>query len=542
MRNRNGSNLKKVANGEIRGYVREEIASLLPPPFFDDPLSAVQKMGAEIVKESRLRWAAVLTLPNRQRIFFKRNRTKNWFEALKFFLLPSKAQKEWLVSYELQKRNNPIPRPLGWMEKRCWGVIKESYYLSEAVGSGVGLIDDPEKKRDQRTVSDLAEAVRRIHEAGLFHLDFHAGNLLWDGERFLLIDLHRARVLKSLSLTQRLWNLAELFHSLRSSWGEKEQLGFLERYFQGAPVSPEKKKKYLGEIRAWMDRLQKKQWASRTKRCLKESTEFSITKGKGIRSYHRRDFSLENAKEAIERHRRFVSENTTELVKNSPEVSVSIFEHLGGRISVKQFRYLHLPDRLKERFRKSKGLKAWVAGNGLRAREIPSLKPLVLVEKGSWVGLRETFFLMEAPERGLEMDRYILRGFKDLREKRGFVRTFGQWVSSFHRMDLYHSDMKTCNILVEEGGGTWRFLLLDLEDVSLNCRIDEGKVFRNFLQLNTSTPGILTGRDRMRFYREYLRTNPVIRNERVFLRRLFEKSRERGLVYVSPEGVVEEKL
>ena len=108
-------------------------------------------------------------------------------------------------------------------------------------------------------------------------------------------------------------------------------------------------------------------------------------------------------------------------------------------------------------------------------------------------------------------------------------------------MDLYHGDMKTCNVLVSEEGEGWRFRLLDLEDVRLDQPVDEKRLFKNFLQLNTSTPRSMTRTDRMRFYREYQRFKPVIRDDRTFLFKLVQQSKERGIVYVSPQGVVEEK-
>jgi len=67
-------------------------------------------------------------------------------------------------------------------------------------------------------------------------------------------------------------------------------------------------------------------------------------------------------------------------------------------------------------------------------------------------------------------------------------------------------------------------------------------LFRNFLQLNTSTPKVMTKVDRFRFFREYLRLNPIIKDQGIFLRGLMRESRRRGLVYVSPQGVVAEKM
>ena len=530
-----------ITQGEIKGWIGEDILHLLPPRFFEDPVRSAQEMGGSVIKESRLRWAAMFTLPNEQRIFLKRDRTKGWLESLKYVFSPSKGKKEWFMAHQLKERNLSIPEPFGWMEKIRWGFVKESYYLSEAIGSGTSLIDDPLKLGESSSIDELAKIVRKIHDSGLFHEDLHAGNFLWDGQSLFLTDLHRGKIIRSLSLNQRRWNLSQLLHSLRSVWREGDREQFLKIYFESGPIDFEEKEDWVQKIDSLMERLQKRQWKSRVKRCLKESTEFSIEKEKGVRYYHRRDFSLVHLKRMVEEHLRWIEEKPSSLAKYSPEVMVSILKDGEKRISVKQFRYPHCWDVFKEHFRRSKGLRAWLAGNGLRARGIPSLLPLAFVERKNWLGLIETFLVMEAHEMSRELDRYILEGFRDVREKRRFIKTFARWLSHFHRMNLYHRDMKTCNILISENGETWDFHLLDLEDVRLGKRVGEKDVFRNLLQLNTSIPNTISRRDRLRFFRDYTRFHPVIKNHRMFLFRLLQRSRERGVVYVSSKGVISEK-
>jgi serine/threonine protein kinase len=183
-----------------------------------------------------------------------------------------------------------------------------------------------------------------------------------------------------------------------------------------------------------------------------------------------------------------------------------------------------------------------MAANGMRARGIPSLKPLAWVERKNWSGLKESFLFMEALADDQEMDRYILKGFEDLNKKRLFIKTFARWLDGLHKRSLFHRDMKTCNILVSERGETWDFHLLDFEDLLMGEKVNRKKLFRNFLQLNTSTPKVMTKVDRFRFFREYLRLNPIVKDQRIFLWRLISESRRRGLVYVSPQGVVTETL
>lgn len=529
---------KKISVGEIKGWMREDILDLLPPAFFEDPISFIRGTGGEVIMESKLRWAAIFTLSSGRRIFFKRDKTKGWPEIFKYFILPSKGRKEWFMAYQLQKRNLAVPKPYGWMERVHQGLVKESYYISEAIGQGGSLSEESGILKEEGILTQLAKAVKKIHDSGLFHKDLHAGNFLWDGTSFFLTDLHRARTLKSLSLNQRLWNLSHLFHSLRSAWGERDRSLFIEKYFGEDSIPFREKGEYLQKIDSWMDHLQKRQWKSRSKRCLKESTEFSVKKEKGTVVYYRKDFSLGRLKKVVKDHLSFIKERPYELTKQSPEVIVSLLHDGDERVYVKQFCYPRLWNRLKENFRLSKGLKSWRSGNSLRARGISSIKPLALIERKSWLGPMESFFVMEALEKGQELDRYILKGFQDLKEKRLFIKACAQWLSQLHQKDLYHQDMKTCNILVSKNGETWDFKLLDLEDVLLDEEVDEKKLFKNLLQLNTSVPKVITRTDRFRFFREYINLNPIINNRKAFLRQLMEESKRRGLVFVSPHGVV----
>jgi tRNA A-37 threonylcarbamoyl transferase component Bud32 len=534
------SSFEKISRGEFKGCLRPDLIHSLPPLFFDDPASFVRELGGRVIKESRMRWAAIFNLPDGGKVFFKRDRTKGWAELVKYFMLPSKARKEWFLAYRLQKKNLDVPRPLGWIEKGRWGLISESYYLSEAVGSGTSLIDFLNLEM-KVAIEPLAKKVKAFHDAGLFHKDLHGGNFLWDGESFFLTDLHRAEILRSVSLGQRLQNLSHLFHSLRSHWGREDFLRFLMDYFGEGSLDPEKREACLRKIFSSMEELQGRWWKSRTKRCLKESTEFSRRKEGGTTVYHRRDLPSDRIKEAIRTHRAILEENPIRLLKQAPMSVVSLVETGESKICVKEFRYPHWFDRLKENFRTSKGLRAWIAGNGLRIRNVPCLGVLAYEEKKSGLGIKESFLLMEASGKGQEMDRYLFKGFQTTQIKRLFVRTFAQWLSRLHQKEIFHRDMKACNILVSEEGGDWRFELLDLEDVRLDQKVEVREAFRTLLQLNTSIPKGITHTDRMRFYKEYCRLHPVIQDKKTFLSRLMQKSRERGVVYVTPQGVVEEK-
>ena len=175
----------------------------------------------------------------------------------------------------------------------------------------------------------------------------------------------------------------------------KEQLQFLDRYFEGRFDLSRTREILQEKIHPVMDRLQKRQWRSRTKRCLKESTEFTVRREVGIRYFYRRDFPLERLERVMAEYRNLVRERPSSLIKYSPEVIVAILKDEGERICLKQFRTPSFWSWMKDHFRRSKGLKSWRAANGMRARGLPSLRPFALAETKTWFGSRESLLFME---------------------------------------------------------------------------------------------------------------------------------------------------
>jgi len=148
---------------------------------------------------------------------------------------------------------------------------------------------------------------------------------------------------------------------------------------------------------------------------------------------------------------------------------------------------------------------------------------------------------MEVSDRDQELDRYILKNLGDFKERRSFIKAFAKWLSNYHQLNLYHQDMKTCNMMISKAERpgisiflTWR--------MSVGWKVSGKELFKNFLQLNTSTPKTVTTTDRFRFFGAYLRLNPIVKDRKSFLRRLIHESKRRELVYVAPWGVVTERL
>jgi tRNA A-37 threonylcarbamoyl transferase component Bud32 len=547
-----------------KGVVREDLRGIFRDEFLEDIEAAVWRVGGRIIKDSRVRWAAFFPGPDGQVFFVKKFRIKNWKEHLKYLLLSSRAMKEWDVSLALRQRGLEIPNPVGVVEKTRWGFLEESLYISEAIEDTRPLIDFFTERFSERSlkgngekrklIAMLGRTVRRLHESGLFQADMHAGNFLIDkrGDGALhLIDLHRARIRKSLSRRQRIWNIAQLFYSLHSVLDQVDKGIFLEAYGERGEVFSSLKSPSM-VIERVVDGIRRRHQRSRAKRCLRESTLFTSDRWKAYRLYRSRDVFKETLLEIIDAHRETIKTQPSRLLKNSPKTAVSLVEipnESGLRACVKHYRYPTAWGKIKDCFRYPKGKISWVAANELLRRGISHLKPLAYIEKRRFGLLGESFFITESPPDYLEMDRYLMKSFGNgqsrdsVTKKRTFIQEFARCIGHLHKSEIFHSDLKTCNILTRERSGHWDFSFVDLDVVSLGTTVDSRRALKNLVQINCSIPGFLGYGDRVRFLKSYLQIHPIPLQKRDLINTILEESEKRGIVYVSPEGdVVEEVL
>jgi hypothetical protein len=141
----------------------------------------------------------------------------------------------------------------------------------------------------------------------------------------------------------------------------------------------------------------------------------------------------------------------------------------------------------------------------------------------------------------MELDRYMVRSFKDSRhgrrKTRAFLEAFAGFMSHLYNLRIFHGDLKTCNIMVHEGRDTWDFGLVDMDDIRLDQEISHKKIIKTLVQLNTSTPLFIDMRKRIRFMIRYL--DLIQRhNARDIIRSVIRGSTGRELVYVTPDGDV----
>ncbi len=130
---------------------------------------------------------------------------------------------------------------------------------------------------------------------------------------------------------------------------------------------------------------------------------------------------------------------------------------------------------------------------------------------------------------------------------------FGRFIGLMHSSGIFHSDLKTCNILVSESRmpavghaeKSWdrplSFSLLDYDHVAFRRQLIQKKRVKNLVQIFLSTPLAVRASDRLRFMREYsLHAGIDHRDRRRMEREVLEAASGHRILYVGFQGDISE--
>ena len=130
------------------------------------------------------------------------------------FFRDSKAKKSYENSIRI---SNFVPAPIGYIEFKKFGLIHNSYFVSENFNYDF-TIREPlldESFKDKEEIFKLfAYFTHKLHEQSIYHLDYSPGNILIKKEEnsyvFKIVDINRMQF-KTLTLDDRLENFSKLW-------------------------------------------------------------------------------------------------------------------------------------------------------------------------------------------------------------------------------------------------------------------------------------------------------------------------------------------
>jgi len=553
---------KTIKNGTewtVRdGY--ENIPDMFNP---DDFLSNLNGKRYTLVKENRVR--SVISMPesgiNANGIYIKYFKRGGFKEYIKHLFVPTKARTEWEVGNALRSNDIKTALPLAISEgKRGLLMVTETVTNSEELmefftANYVSFLSEGKEFEKRMLLNKLAVFIRDIHEKGFCHYDLHAGNILIKfnkeqnvtGYDLYLMDLHRVKIFKSVSTNKRIFNLAQIFNSLSSIMTMSDKIDFIQSYGDSAFGNVTDEKELVRQIDEQSSKIRNIHYRSRRKRCLKESSVFSRRMIANMKMFFRKGYDTDSLHELIEKHNSALINNDSAVIMKCDSKTAltrhAFKDKTVQNVVVKQYRVGCFGCLLKNLFRGSAGRKAWVAGNGLRVYGLNTPLPLALLEKKRSGITTGSYLIMEEVKDSLEMDRYILKNLdnrKDIKKKKALISNIANTLGEMHNHNIFHHDLKTCNIMVKENGKSFDFTFLDFDKVSFNEEITVRKRVKNLVQINLSTPRLFTLTDRLRFLNEYLDLCGITNEKKNMMKEVASLSKTEKILYVSSQGDVTE--
>lgn len=516
--------------------------------------------GVVVLKRNLVRTVLRVPLSDGRRVIVKRYRVAGAVDAVKYLLKPSRARAEWEVGRALDRAGIPTSVPLAFGERHVGGVLRDAALVTREIEDCLHLnayvearlqgapAHDAERRR---LYAELGRLVRRMHEAGFVHNDFHGGNLLVTGPAEApsvhVIDLHSVTRPARPTDGARWFDLVKLLHSMLTCSDEAERRLVCEAYeAEGGPsgtrVGPLLVEGRLSAVlEPELRRMERRRVRSRTERSLARSTKFEVTQATGARVHHLRSVDPAAVVALLDVHRRDVAARAPNVLKDGRRSALSRQRLGGAGVVVKQFRAAGAWARVKNALREPRAVASWVAGNGLRIRGFDAAEPLALVLCGARAAVGDAFLVMEDLGDGTRADLVALQRWAgDLdsaarAEKHRLVAAAASLVRALHAAGVYHGDLKAVNLFLREGPGAPRFVLADYDRVEFDRPVTPRRRVKNLAQLSASVPVCVSLADRLRFFRAYAVDEPdVLADWKSWFRRVAAECRRKIVVRMDP--------
>ena len=208
------------------------------------------------------RWRTAFLLPSGLHVKVYRSRTVQ--RAVEAFT-PSRGGTSWRMGRAMRAAGLPTPEPLLLAVKKPLRVHLGTVLVTRPLVAPTLLTDELKRRiaageSVRPLLADVARLAAAFHDAGFFHGDFTASNVLLassgDGapRSLWLIDLDRAKSLSAIPLPARRWlQCLDLRLLLLTTWGEvsrREWLRLLATYLRARKLPRPLRKRLAGRVLA----------------------------------------------------------------------------------------------------------------------------------------------------------------------------------------------------------------------------------------------------------------------------------------------------
>ncbi|MCX5638855.1 MAG: protein kinase [Planctomycetota bacterium] len=204
-------------------------------------------------------------------------------------------------------------------------------------------------------------------------------------------------------------------------------------------------------------------------------------------------------------------------------------------VYLKQYRCRSVLDFIKHLFRDSRARRAFkgtlmLAENGFDVPAIAAMSEhrFGFLHTGDFLATLEVKAAKKIHEFIPESSGILTK--EQLQSKRTLIRVLGRTVGKMHAKAIFHGDLRSGNILARQEKTCWRFFFIDNERTKKFCKLPARLQLKNLVQLNLTSPNLLTNTDRMRFLKEYWAENGNGKSKRqknTLIKKIIRKTSQR---------------
>jgi tRNA A-37 threonylcarbamoyl transferase component Bud32 len=554
--------------GHFRWHVREDYAALfeeMPPALWNE---LGRSRSASLIKENdgRQVWKVQCRAGD---VYAKLYTTDGLAARVKCWIRGPACLSEWRAASYAHDHGLPAVEPIAGGYRRSPWRGAQCVLLTASLPDAVPLnqywtdlmaIADPVRRHRLagRIIIAVADLIAAAHQSGFRHVDLHAGNLLVvdeadkvgnaEGPRVFFVDLHGVRIGRAVSDRAVIRNLAQLNQWFRRHACLTQRIRFLRRYICTHAASQNRSSfaRKLGldfrQLVAALDHRAQQHaqelYAQRDRRAMRTNKYFARVRIPGgwrghvflcakhtvpgsrasTMVFNRRQWEtwmrnpLDWLRPAQASHMLKDSHSAT-VCRHSLPIQPDPLPVVCKRSLARSLRR-----RLSLMLRESRNLRTWRRGYALINRDMPTARPLAVLERRRLGVLVDSIVITEALPDAHDLDAVIateltrlasaqLRRAKDL-----VIDSLCDLIKRMDARGFIHKDFKASNVMIQwdtEFSTRPKLSLVDLDGLVVRRRAvnpPTPELYRAIARMNVSLDHCtaVTRTDRVRFLKQFL--------------------------------------
>ncbi len=455
----------------------------------------------DVVKHGPHRSVYRLTFGKRE-FYLKHFRCHTIWDRARHWFRHSQARREWNKAEAIAQRGIATIRPVAWQEEKGRGPVADSFLVTEAIPNGctveqyhrhhLPLLPPKEQRQIRRSLLiQFAQFVAKVHQAGIYHNDFHPGNVVLslDGHRphesqqtgqyrLHLIDVPSVQLVRALPWQSVLAGLVVLNAAWQDHLTQTDRYRFWKSYLA---ARPELKVPPLADVAHQLEKQTKahcrRRLRRRDRRTLRTSQDYVALKTAIGQAHGLSQLPTETLRDLAISPEMLLRHNIHQPVKldhGSVIVQADLpLEDRTVHVAYKRYRPRKWWKTLLAPFRPARAIQSWQRGHALRLRGIPAARPVAAVDRRRPWYRCESYLAVEWIENSENLHLYLWRIASKPHEARTHkanrcAESLGRLLGRMHTQRVLHGDLKASNLLITDHTGQIESHLVDVDDVTLD--------------------------------------------------------------------------